>query len=39
MVVRMPSALIAEIEAWAESKDVGRSEAVRRLIEIGLRRE
>jgi hypothetical protein len=33
----MPTALIAEADAWAESNDVGRSEAIRRLVELGLK--
>ncbi|WP_456666004.1 hypothetical protein [Bradyrhizobium sp. USDA 3240] len=35
---RMPPALIAAVEAWAtqQSDDPGRSEAIRRLVEIGL---
>jgi hypothetical protein len=33
---RMPSGLIAEVEAWATANDTTRSEAIRRLVEIGL---
>jgi hypothetical protein len=33
----MPSALIAEIEAWSTANDMNRSEAIRRLVEIGLK--
>jgi hypothetical protein len=33
---RMPSGLIAEVEAWAAANDTTRSEAIRRLVEIGL---
>ena len=33
---RMPATLIAEVEAWATANETGRSEAIRRLIEIGL---
>ena len=33
----MPSALIVEVEAWAEANDTMRSEAIRRLVEIGLK--
>ncbi|WLB40523.1 ribbon-helix-helix protein, CopG family [Bradyrhizobium diazoefficiens] len=29
--------MIAEIEAWADRNDVSRSEAIRRLVEIGLK--
>jgi hypothetical protein len=34
---RMPPALIAEIEAWSTANDTTRSEAIRRLVEIGLK--
>jgi hypothetical protein len=33
----MPSALITEVEAWAAANDTTRSEAIRRLVEIGLK--
>jgi hypothetical protein len=33
---RMPQPLIDQVEAWAASNDTGRSEAIRRLVEIGL---
>jgi hypothetical protein len=33
----MPSALIAEVEAWAVANETGRSEAFRRLVELGLK--
>jgi hypothetical protein len=36
VTIRMPNALIAEADAWAASNDVGRSEAIRRLVELGL---
>jgi hypothetical protein len=36
VVVRMPAALIAEVDAWAATNDAIRSEAVRRLVELGL---
>jgi hypothetical protein len=32
----MPAGFIAEIDAWAGSHEIGRSEAVRRLCETGL---
>lgn len=32
----MPAPLIAEVEAWAKANDTTRSEAFRRLVEIGL---
>jgi hypothetical protein len=35
---RMPMALIAEIDAWADGSDVKRSEAIRRLVELGLKK-
>jgi hypothetical protein len=34
---RMPSAVIAEVEAWATANDASRSEAIRRLVELGLK--
>jgi hypothetical protein len=36
VAVRMPPALAAKIDAWAEQHEVGRSEAVRRLAEKAL---
>jgi len=36
--VRMPPALIAQVDAWASYQATGRSEALRRLVEIGLTR-
>jgi hypothetical protein len=33
----MPKALIAEVEAWAAANDTTRSNAIRRLVEIGLK--
>lgn len=33
---RLPKPMVAEIQAWAGANGVGRSEAVRQLIEIGL---
>jgi len=32
----MPSALIAEVEAWAVTNETSRSDAFRRLVELGL---
>jgi hypothetical protein len=32
----MPKSLIAEADAWAVANDAGRSEAIRRLVELGL---
>jgi hypothetical protein len=36
MAARMPAALIAQVEAWATANDASRSEAFRRLVELGL---
>lgn len=36
---RVPMTLIAAVEAWATRNGVTRSEAVRRLIQIGLEQE
>jgi hypothetical protein len=33
----MPPELIAEVEAWAVANDTSRSDAIRRLVEIGLK--
>ena len=35
--VRLPVDLTADVDAWAASKEVSRSEAIRRLVEIGLK--
>lgn len=37
VAIRMPAALIAEIDAWGATNDAMRSEAVRRLVEAGLK--
>jgi hypothetical protein len=37
VVVRMPQALIDDADAWAEANATGRSEAIRRLVEFGLK--
>jgi hypothetical protein len=34
---RMPTSLIREIDGWADRSKVKRSEAIRRLVEIGLK--
>lgn len=34
---RMPADLIAQVEAWSTANDVVRSEAIRRLVELGLK--
>jgi hypothetical protein len=36
VTARMPHALIAQVEAWAVANDASRSEAIRRLVELGL---
>ncbi len=33
---RMPHGLIAEVDAWATTNGATRSEAIRRLVELGL---
>jgi hypothetical protein len=33
----MPAALIANADAWGKGHNVGRSEAIRRLVELGLK--
>lgn len=33
---RMPPSLIAEVEGWAETNGTSRSDAFRRLVELGL---
>jgi hypothetical protein len=35
-LTRMPAALMAEVEAWATANDATRSDAIRRLVELGL---
>jgi hypothetical protein len=37
MAARMPPALIAEVEAWGKAHDATRSEAFRKLVELGLK--
>ena len=34
--VRFPSPSIAQIDAWADGHGISRSEAIRRLVEVGL---
>jgi hypothetical protein len=36
VVLRMPPELIAAADAWGQANDLGRSEAIRRLVELGL---
>ena len=33
----MPPELIADVEAWAAANDTSRSDAIRRLVELGLK--
>lgn len=37
IAARMPPALIAEVDAWSVANDTTRSEAIRRLVELGLK--
>ena len=37
VAARMPSELIVQVDAWAVANDVVRSEAIRRLVELGLK--
>jgi hypothetical protein len=37
ITTRMPSKLIADVEAWAAANTTTRSEAIRRLVELGLK--
>jgi hypothetical protein len=34
---RFPKDTVAAIELWATKNDLGRSEAIRRLVELGLK--
>jgi hypothetical protein len=36
VVIRMPTALIDSVDAWGKSNGAVRSEAIRRLVELGL---
>jgi Arc/MetJ-type ribon-helix-helix transcriptional regulator len=36
VTARMPQSIIDQIERWAASNDASRSEAIRRLVELGL---
>ena len=33
---RMPASLIGEVQAWTNANDTSRSDALRRLVELGL---
>jgi len=35
--VRLPTDLTTEIDAWANYHEISRSEAIRRLVELGLK--
>lgn len=35
---RLSDELVARIDAWAKTNEVSRSEAIRRLVELGLRK-
>ena len=35
--VRLTIIQTAEIDAWAEEREISRSEAIRRLVELGLK--
>ena len=35
--VKLSQQLTAEIDAWAEAREITRSDAIRQLVEIGLR--
>jgi Ribbon-helix-helix protein, copG family len=37
MAARMPPQLIAQVEAWAAANETSRSDAFRRLVELGLK--
>jgi len=39
VTLRMPAGLIANVEGWAAGQDdePGRSEAIRRLVDLGLK--
>jgi metal-responsive CopG/Arc/MetJ family transcriptional regulator len=37
VAVRMPKTLIDDADAWAKANGATRSEAIRRLVELGLK--
>jgi Arc/MetJ-type ribon-helix-helix transcriptional regulator len=37
--VRLPAVLTASVDAWASAHAINRSEAIRRLVELGLKSE
>jgi len=37
VALRMPAGLIALVDMWAMHQETGRSDAIRRLVELGLK--
>jgi hypothetical protein len=37
VTARMPNELVVQVEAWAIANETTRSEAIRRLVELGLK--
>jgi len=37
IAARFPPGLIQQVEAWARYQEIGRSAAIRRLVELGLK--
>ena len=37
VAARLPQGLIDEVEAWAKHEKTNRSDAIRRLVELGLK--
>ena len=37
--VKLPAVLTAQIDAWARAQEINRSEAIQRLVELGLKSE
>jgi len=37
VTARMPPEMIKQVEAWAAANETGRSDAIRRLVELGLK--
>jgi hypothetical protein len=35
--VRLPAVVTAQVDAWGEERELNRSEAIRRLVELGLK--
>jgi hypothetical protein len=35
--IRLPEEMLSTVDTWAVSKEVTRSEAIRRLVELGLK--